>query len=197
MGKGPFDPIIKTTDIHPDGAIFARGLAMIKGKCICTSKHLNWWCTNHCMQCEVHDRGRRRSRLDNLGDFVKTNKSVMRRHTYFRHSIIANDTPSITTGLKGLSYLEVEVTGQRDLHWGCTEEPLLTLSIFYVKWLPHWKMKTTTSLSQASTIKRLSRAERSMARAPFLENYKKALDLGDVHGEKDTPPWSEPAYAPL
>ena len=57
---------------------------------------------------------------ENLGVFVKSNKERLKCDILISDTgIIANDTPSITTGLKGLSYLEVEVTGpNRDLHSG-------------------------------------------------------------------------------
>ena len=64
-------------------------------------------------------RGEEEVGSSNLGSFVKQNKDLLSCDAILISDtgIIANDTPSITTGLKGLSYLEVEVTGpNRDLH---------------------------------------------------------------------------------
>src|SRR5690606_20540587 len=58
---------------------------------------------------------------DHLGDFVKEHKDLLKCDTILISdtSIIANDVPSIEVGLRGLTYLEVEVTGaNRDLHSG-------------------------------------------------------------------------------
>ena len=73
---------------------------------------------------------------DNLSDFGKKNKERLKCDTILISDtgIIANDTPSITTGLKGLSYVEVEVTGpNRDLHSVYMVVLLPTPLIFYVR----------------------------------------------------------------
>ena len=72
---------------------------------------------------------------DNLEDFVKGNKEKLKCDVILISdtSMIAQDLPSITTGLRGLSYMEVSVTGpNRDLHsgiyGGAVNNPLKVMS---------------------------------------------------------------------
>ena len=121
--SGPFEPIIKATDIHPDGAIFARGACDDKGQMFMHVKAFELMMQTNSLACNVRFmiEGEEEVGSDNLGDFVKANKARLKCDAILISDtgIIANDTPSITTGLKGLSYLEVEVTGpNRDLHSG-------------------------------------------------------------------------------
>ena len=128
---------------------------------------------------------------DNLGTFVKENKERLKCDSILISDtgIIANDTPSITTGLKGLSYLEVEVTGpNRDLHsglyGGAVANPITILCEMIAKMKDEKNHITIPGFYD--TVIELSADERAdIARAPFsLEKYKKALDLSDVHGEE-------------
>jgi len=103
--------------------------------------------------------------------------------------IIANDTPSITTGLRGLSYVEVEVTGpNRDLHsglyGGAVANPINILCNMIASL--HDADKKITIPGFYDQVENLSESERSdMAKAPFnLDNYKKELDINEVYGEK-------------
>ena len=121
--SGPFEPVIKTTDIHPDGAIFARGACDDKGQMFMHVKAFELMMQTNSLACNVKFmiEGEEEVGSDNLGDFVKANKARLKCDAILISDtgIIANDTPSITTGLKGLSYVEVEVTGpNRDLHSG-------------------------------------------------------------------------------
>ena len=191
--SGPFDPIIKTTDIHPDGAIFARGACDDKGQMYMHIKAFELMMCTNSLACNVKFmiEGEEEVGSDNLGDFVKTNKERLKCDAILISDtgIIANDTPSITTGLKGLSYLEVEVTGpNRDLHsglyGGAVANPINILCEMIASLKDENNHITIPGFYDKVT--ELSKAEREdMARAPFsLENYKKALDLSDVHGEK-------------
>lgn len=191
--SGPFDPIIKTTDIHPEGAIFARGACDDKGQMYMHIKAFELMIRTNSLACNVKFmiEGEEEVGSDNLGDFVKTNKERLKCDAILISDtgIIANDTPSITTGLKGLSYLEVEVTGpNRDLHsglyGGAVANPINILCEMIASLKDENNHITIPGFYDKVT--ELSKVEREdMARAPFsLENYKKALDLGDVHGEK-------------
>jgi acetylornithine deacetylase/succinyl-diaminopimelate desuccinylase-like protein len=103
--------------------------------------------------------------------------------------MIANDVPSVTTGLRGLSYVEVEVTGpNRDLHsglyGGCVKNPLNALCEMIAS-LHDENGKITVDGFYDSVVE-ISRADRdAMAQAPFSEEaYKKALNIQDTYGEK-------------
>jgi acetylornithine deacetylase/succinyl-diaminopimelate desuccinylase-like protein len=103
--------------------------------------------------------------------------------------MIANDIPSITTGLRGLSYVEVEVTGpNRDLHsglyGGAVANPINILTKMIASL--HDEDNHITIPGFYDNVEDLSTEERAeMAKAPFsLDNYKKALDIEAVYGEK-------------
>jgi acetylornithine deacetylase/succinyl-diaminopimelate desuccinylase-like protein len=103
--------------------------------------------------------------------------------------MISNSQPSITTGLRGLSYVEVEVTGpNRDLHsglyGGAVANPINILAKMIASL--HDENNRVTIPGFYDKVADLSSAERAeMAKAPFsLDNYKKALDIEEVYGEK-------------
>ena len=127
---------------------------------------------------------------ENLGDFVRNNKEKLKADAILISDtgIISNDTPSITTGLKGLSYLEVEVTGpNRDLHsglyGGAVANPINILCEMIAKMKDEKNHIIIPDFYE--NVVELSDIERKeIARAPFsLNKYKDALDLSDVHGE--------------
>jgi acetylornithine deacetylase/succinyl-diaminopimelate desuccinylase-like protein len=191
--SGPFEPIIKKTDIHPEGAIFARGACDDKGQFYMHVKAFELMMNTNTLPCNVKFmiEGEEEVGSDNLRLFVKENKEKLTCDAILISDtgIIANDTPSITTGLKGLSYVEVEVTGpNRDLHsglyGGAVANPINILCEMIAK------MKDENNHIAIpgfyDNVVELSLEEREdIARAPFsLDKYKSALDLSDIHGEK-------------
>jgi acetylornithine deacetylase/succinyl-diaminopimelate desuccinylase-like protein len=105
-------------------------------------------------------------------------------------SIIGNDVPSITTGLRGLSYVEVEVTGpNRDLHsgvyGGAVANPINILCKMIASL--HDENGHITIPGFYDKVEEISMEERTkMNKAPFdLDLYKKDLNIDDVHGESD------------
>jgi acetylornithine deacetylase/succinyl-diaminopimelate desuccinylase-like protein len=127
---------------------------------------------------------------DNLGTFVTRNKEKLGADVIVISDtgIIANDIPSITTGLRGLSYHEVEVTGpSRDLHsglyGGAVANPINVLCRMIASL--HDENNHITIPGFYDQVEELSAEERAeMAKAPFsLEAYKAALNLSDVAGE--------------
>ena len=116
----PFEPVIKTTDIHPEGAIFARGACDDKGQMYMHVKALEFMVKTNQLPCNVKFmiEGEEEVGSENLGTFVAENKEKLANDIILISDtgMIANNVPSITTGLRGLSYVEVEVTGpNRDL----------------------------------------------------------------------------------
>jgi acetylornithine deacetylase/succinyl-diaminopimelate desuccinylase-like protein len=190
--SGPFDPVVKKTDTHPEGAIFARGACDDKGQFYMHVKAFELMMNTNTLPCNVKFmiEGEEEVGSDNLGLFVKENKEKLTCDAILISDtgIIANDTPSITTGLKGLSYVEVEVTGpNRDLHsglyGGAVANPINILCEMIAK------MKDENNHIAIpkfyDNVIELSVEERAdIARAPFsLDKYKAALDLSDIHGE--------------
>ena len=191
--SGPFEPVIKTTDIHPDGAIFARGACDDKGQMFMHVKAFELMMQTNSLACNVKFmiEGEEEVGSDNLGDFVKANKARLKCDAILISDtgIIANDTPSITTGLKGLSYVEVEVTGpNRDLHSGLYGGAVANPINILCEMIASMKDENNHISIPGfyDKVVELSSQERAdMARAPFsLEHYKKALDLNDIYGEK-------------
>jgi len=192
--SGPFDPVIKKTDIHPEGAVFARGSCDDKGQFYMHLKAFELMMNTDTLPCNIKlmIEGEEEVGSENLGFFVKENKERLICDTILISDtgIIANDIPSITTGLRGLSYMEVEVRGpNRDLHsglyGGAVANPINILCEMIAKMKD--KNNQITIPGFYDNVVELSVEEREdIARAPFsLDAYKKALDLSDIHGEEN------------
>lgn len=190
----PFEPIIKKTAIHPDGAIFARGACDDKGQVYMHIKAFEIMMRTNTLPCNVKFmiEGEEEVGSSNLGKFLEDNKERLAGDVILISdtSIIANDTPSITVGLRGLSYLEVEVTGpNRDLHsgvyGGAVANPVNVLCEMIASLKDANKHITIPHFYD--DVVELSTEERTaMGKAPFnLEEYKKHLDVAEVQGEKD------------
>ena len=119
----PFSPIVKPTTIHPDGAVFARGACDDKGQMFMHLKAFEAMNKTNTLHCNVKFmlEGEEEVGSANLENFVRNNTQLLKSDVVLVSDtgIINNDTPSICVGLRGLSYVEVEVTGpNRDLHSG-------------------------------------------------------------------------------
>ncbi|TNE28252.1 MAG: dipeptidase [Bacteroidetes bacterium] len=189
----PFEPIIKKTDLHPEGAIFARGACDDKGQFFMHVKAFETMMQNGGVPCNVKFmiEGEEEVGSANLGWFVERNREKLSCDVILISDtgMIGPDQPSITTGLRGLSYVEVKVTGpNRDLHsglyGGAVANPINILTQMIASL--HDEHNRITVEGFYDKVLPVSDEEREgMARAPFsLEEYKKALDLSDVWGEE-------------
>ncbi|TXE09714.1 dipeptidase [Seonamhaeicola algicola] len=189
----PFEPVIKTTEKHPEGAIFARGACDDKGQMFMHVKALEYMTTTNQLPCNVKFmiEGEEEVGSKSLGTFVKNNKEKLANDVILISDtgMIANNTPSITTGIRGLSYVEVEITGpNRDLHsglyGGAVANPINILTKMIASL--HDENNHITIPGFYDNVEELSKEERTeMAKAPFsLENYQTALDIEAVYGEK-------------
>lgn len=189
----PFEPVVKKTEIHPEGAIFARGACDDKGQFFMHVKAFEAMMKGNELPCNVKFmiEGEEEVGSVNLGVFIKENKARLKADIILVSDtgMLGNDTPSITTGLRGLSYVEVEVTGpNRDLHsglyGGCVANPINVLTKMIASL--HDENNHITIPGFYADVVELSLEERAeMAKAPYNEdNYKKALDIDAVYGEK-------------
>jgi acetylornithine deacetylase/succinyl-diaminopimelate desuccinylase-like protein len=189
----PFEPTIKKTEIHPDGAIFARGSCDDKGQMFMHVKALEVMLKTSTLPCNVKFmiEGEEEVGSANLAGFLKSNKEKLKADVILISdtSIIANDTPSIDVGLRGLAYMEVEVTGpNRDLHSGVygggVGNPVNVLCKMIASL--HDENYHITIPGFYDNVMVLSDAERAeLNKAPFDVNaYKKDLDINDIQGEK-------------
>jgi acetylornithine deacetylase/succinyl-diaminopimelate desuccinylase-like protein len=189
----PFEPIIKETAIHPDGAIFARGACDDKGQMFMHVKAVEAMLSSNELPCNVKFmiEGEEEVGSENLAIFVQENVEKLKADIILVSDtgMLANDVPSITTGLRGLSYVEVEVTGpNRDLHsglyGGCVANPINILCDMIASL--HDEKKRITVPGFYDRVIELSAEERAeMAKAPFShDKYCEALDIDDVYGEE-------------
>ncbi|WP_405562468.1 dipeptidase [Polaribacter sp. Asnod6-C07] len=189
----PFEPVIKKTEIHPEGAIFARGSCDDKGQMYMHVKALEYMTSTGNLPCNVKFmiEGEEEVGSESLAWFVPRNKEKLANDVILISDtgMIANDIPSITTGLRGLSYVEVEVTGpNRDLHsglyGGAVANPINILTKMIASL--HDENNHITIPGFYDNVEELSTEERAeMAKAPFsLDDYKDALKIDDVYGEK-------------
>ncbi|WP_396597489.1 dipeptidase [Dokdonia sp. R86516] len=189
----PFEPVIKKTDKHPEGAIFARGACDDKGQMYMHVKALEYMVANDKLPCNVKFmiEGEEEVGSANLAWYVERNQEKLENDVILISDtgMIANDIPSITTGLRGLSYVEVEVTGpNRDLHsglyGGAVANPINVLSKMIASL--HDDNNHITVKGFYDKVEELTQAERDkMGEAPFSpDEYKKALDIDAVYGEK-------------
>lgn len=189
----PFEPVIKKTKNHPKGAIFARGACDDKGQLYMHVKAFEAMNKTKSLPCNVKFmiEGEEEVGSVNLGPFCKKNKKRLACDVVLVSdtSIISNKVPSITTGLRGLSYLEVEVTGaNRDLHsgvyGGAVANPINVLSKMIASL--HDKNNKIKIPGFYDDVEIISRADRkAMNEAPFnLNSYKRELKIKEVYGEK-------------
>lgn len=189
----PFEPIIKKTELHPEGALFARGACDDKGQMYMHVKALEYMTATGQLPCNVKFmiEGEEEVGSKNLGSFVEKNHEKLANDVILISDtgMIANNIPSITTGLRGLSYVEVEVTGpNRDLHsglyGGAVANPINVLTKMIASL--HDEDNHITIPGFYDAVENLSAEERAkMAEAPFnKEAYCKSLDIEDVYGEK-------------
>ncbi|MDB9732674.1 dipeptidase [Polaribacter sp.] len=189
----PFEPVIKNTEIHPEGAIFARGACDDKGQMYMHVKAMEYMTSTGNLPCNVKFmiEGEEEVGSEGLAWFVPRNIEKLANDVILISDtgMIANDIPSITTGLRGLSYVEVEVTGpNRDLHsglyGGAVANPINILTKMIASLTDEDNHITIPGFYD--NVEELSKEERAeMAKAPFsLENYKKSIDIVAVCGEK-------------
>lgn len=183
----PFEPVVK------DGKIWARGADDDKGQSFMHAKAFEFMVKTNQLPCNVKFmlEGEEEIGSESLYDFCREYKDMLKADVILVSDtgMIASDTPSITTGLRGLSYWEVKVTGaNRDLHsgiyGGAVANPINILCKMIAQTMdennhiliPHFYDDVLT----------VSDYERGlMAKAPFnLDTYKKELDINDVCGEK-------------
>ena len=188
----PFSPVIKNTEIHPDGAIFARGACDDKGQMFMHLKAFEAMNRTNSLYCNVKFmiEGEEEIGSVNLEKFVRENKALLTADVVLVSDtgIINNNTPSICVGLRGLSYLEVEVTGpNRDLHSGLygggVANPINVLSSMIASLHDNkGRISIPGFYDQVIDVDITERNE--MAKAPFdLSAYKKDLDIDEVFGE--------------
>ena len=188
----PFDPVVKKTKIHPEGAIFARGACDDKGQMFMHLKAFEAMYKSGELHCNVKFmfEGEEEVGSSNLEKFVRSNVELLRADVVLVSDtgIINNTTPSICVGLRGLSYVEVEVTGpNRDLHsglyGGAVANPINVLSKMIASL--HNENGTINIPGFYKDVVEVSNLDRKeMAKAPFnLSEYMLYLSIDNVHGE--------------
>jgi len=183
----PFEPEIR------DEKIYARGAADDKGQMYMHVKALEMMLAKNELHCNMKFiiEGEEEVGSDNLGVFVKANQTLLKADMVLISDtgIISNEHPSITVGLRGLSYVEVEVTGpNRDLHSGMygggVGNPINILCEMIASL--HDENEQITIEGFYDAVAELSKEERDeMAKAPYSEaGLMKDLAIKEVHGEK-------------
>lgn len=189
----PFEPVVKKTKVHPDGAVFARGASDDKGQMFMHVKALEAMLKTDQLPCNVKViiEGEEEVGSENLGWFVERNIERLKNDVILISdtSMISNEVPSITTGLRGLSYVEVKVTGpNRDLHsgvyGGAVANPINVLSRMIASLQDEDKRITIPGFYDK--VKEYTEEERAkMAEAPFDQKaYNEDLDIAKEEGEK-------------
>ena len=191
--KPPFEPYIQKTDIHPEGAIFARGACDDKGQMYMHIKALELMQEKGELPCNLKFmiEGEEEVGSDNLEDFVRAHTDKLKSDI-----ILISDTglgsvdqPAITTGLRGLSYMEVTVTGpNRDLHsglyGGTVANPINILADMIAQL--HTAEGSVNIPGFYEDVVVYSASERTaIEQAPIDDqDFKAALDLDALHGEE-------------
>ncbi len=185
--SGPFEPVIK------DGKIFARGACDDKGQMYMHIKALETMVKTNTMPCniKVMIEGEEEVGSSNLGKFLEDNQQRLKADIVLVSdtSMISMDAPSIESGLRGLSYMEVEVTGpNRDLHSGVYGGAVANPATILCKMIAslHDENNHITVAGFYDKVAELSAAERAaINNAPFnLDEYKAELGVQEEWGEK-------------
>lgn len=183
----PFDPVIK------DGKIWARGADDDKGQAFMHAKAFEYLNKTGQLKCNVKFliEGEEEIGSENLPEFCENNKNLLNADVILVSdtSMLGAGTPSITTGLRGLAYWQVDVTGpNRDLHsglyGGAVANPINVLSKMIGDLIDENGHITIPGFYD--DVMEVSEQERTlMAKAPFDEEaYKDSVDVKELKGEK-------------
>lgn len=182
----PFEPVIK------DGKIWARGADDDKGQAFMHAKAFELMVKTGTLPCNVKFmiEGEEEIGSGSLTKWLDTHKDLVKADVILVSDtgMLAEDVPSVTIGLRGLCYVEVEVTGpNRDLHsglyGGAVANPINVLAKMIGQLIDEQGHITIPGFYD--DVLEVGKADRdAMARAPFnLDEYKKALDIAEVQGE--------------
>ena len=183
----PFEPVIK------DGKIYARGACDDKGQFYMHVKAMELLVKTNTLQNNIKFiiEGEEEIGSPNLGKFVQTHKDLLKADVVLISdtAMISMETPSIDIGVRGLSYIEVEVTGaNRDLHsgvyGGAVANPITILSKMIASC--HDENNHVTIPGFYDDVVEAGSSERKlMGEAPYNEaEYKADLDIKELWGEK-------------
>lgn len=182
----PFEPEVRNE------RIYARGSCDDKGQVYMHVKALEIMTGMNALPCNVKFmfEGEEEIGSIHLDDFLSKNKEKLKADVVLVSdtSMIANDCPSITVGLRGLSYMEVEVTGaNRDLHsgvyGGAVANPINVLARMITS-LKDENFRITIPGFYDDVVEYTAEQRAEMAKRPFeLEDYKKELGISDIEGE--------------
>ncbi len=191
--KPPFEPYIEKTDLHPDGAIFARGSADDKGQFFMHIKAFEAMMKTSGVPCNVKFilEGEEEVGSVSLADWVKENKEKLACDCILISdtSLYSTEQPTVTTGLRGLSYVEVEVEGpNRDLHsglyGGAVPNPIHVLSRMIAQLIDEEGHITIDGFyDNVLVVSDEERAEMNKLKDD-KEEFKKSIGLEGVEGEK-------------
>ncbi len=195
----PFEPVIK------DGKIWARGADDDKGQAFMHAKAFEFMVKTDSLPCNVKFmiEGEEEIGSPNLGKWCEEHKDMLDADVILVSDtgMIAPDIPSITTGLRGLAYWEVEVTGpNRDLHsglfGGAVANPINTLAEM-IAGLMDENNRVTIPGFYDDVIEVSDKERAKLAEAPFnVEAYKKAIDVKALRGEKGFTPTEHTGIRP-
>ena len=183
----PFEPTVR------DGKIYARGACDDKGQVFMHVKAFETMMQTNSLACNIKFmiEGEEEVGSNNLGTYCKTHRDKLKADVILISdtALIATDIPSIDVGLRGLSYVEVEVTGPRiDLHsgvyGGAVANPINALCTMIASM--HDENRHITIPGFYDKVLEVSASDReAMSKIPFdIEEYKKHLAVKDVMGEK-------------
>lgn len=182
----PFEPVVK------DNKIYARGSADDKGQMYMHVKAFEFMNKSNQLPCNIKFiiEGEEEVGSSNLEYFIKENKERLKADIILISdtSMLSMETPSITTGLKGLSYLEVEVTGpNRDLHsgvyGGAVANPINVLCEMIAS-LKDEKNRINIPGFYDNVLEATEKEKIAMGKTPFdLDEYKAKLGIKEVEGE--------------
>ncbi len=185
--SGPFEPVIK------DGKIYARGACDDKGQMFMHIKALEIMAKTNTLPCNVKImiEGEEEVGSGNLGKFLADNTEKLKANVVLVSdtSMISMEHPSIESGLRGLTAVEIEVVGpNRDLHsgvyGGAVANPLNMLCKLVAS-LHDENGHITVPGFYDSVIDLTDEERKNLNLAPFdLDEYKKDLDINDIWGEK-------------
>ena len=185
--SGPFEPVIK------DGKVFARGSSDDKGQFYMHVKAFETMVKTNTLSTNIKFiiEGEEEVGSPSLAKFVAANREILKTDVVLVSdtAMISMDTPSLDIGLRGLSYIQLEVTGpNRDLHSGVYGGAVANPATILAQMIAscHDENNHITIPGFYDDVVALSDEERKlMAKAPFdLDEYKKDLGVKEVWGEK-------------